>query len=403
MKLLTFTSLYPNAVHPSHGVFVENRLVHLVSAGRVSSVVVAPVPWFPFRHPRFGRFADFARVPQSEERHGIRIHHPRYLTIPGLGAWTAPLMMALGARSTIARLTAHGTRFDAIDAHYFFPDGVAAAMLARWFKLPLAITARGSDINQIAQHPIARRAVVWAAGVADRLITVSRALRNALIALGTDASRIVVLRNGVDAARFKPVDRDEARRRHALDGSRKVVLSVGRLHPLKGHDLVIDAIAAMPDTLLLIAGAGAERDALVAHAAVRGVTDRVRFLGQQVHEDLAALYSSADALVLASSHEGWPNVLLEAMACGTPVVATDVGGTSEIVTSPEAGILVQERSGKAIAAALQTLFASPPSRAATRQYAERFSWDETSCGQERLFEGIVVQHHSSGEPVKAAT
>ena len=388
MKLLTFTSLYPNAIRPGHGVFVENRLVHLVEAGHTSAVVVAPVPWFPFTHPRFGRYAAFARVPRREERHGLQVLHPRYPTIPGLGALIAPLTMALGARATVARLIAGGARFDAIDAHYFFPDGVAAALLARWFRLPLVITARGSDINQIAHHPVARRAIVWAIGVADRIVTVSRALRDGMIALGADADRTVVLRNGVDAVRFQPVDRAVARRRYQLDGSRKTIVAVGRLHPLKGFDLIIDAIATMPDAQLLIAGSGGEHDALVAHASALGMADRVRLVGQQAQHDLATLYSCADALVLASSSEGWPNVLLEAMACGTPVVATNVGGTAEIVTAPEAGVLIEQRTAAAIAAGLRTVFAAPPDRAATRRFAERYGWDETSRGQEQLFESL---------------
>ena len=388
MHLLTFTSLYPNAVNPSHGVFVENRLLQLVASGRTSAVVVAPVPWFPFTHPRFGRFGAFARVPRVEERYGLTVLHPRYPTIPGIASLIAPLTIALGARGTIAKLIADGARFDAIDAHYFFPDGVAAALLARWFKLPLVITARGSDINQISHHPVARRAILWAAHVADRLVTVSRALRQALIALGADGDRTVVLRNGVDAVRFRQLDRVEARRHFRIDPAAKVVASVGRLHPLKGHDLVVDAVASMPGVHLLIAGNGTERPMLEARIASLGVGDRVHLVGQQAHGDLAMLYSCADALVLASTHEGWPNVLLESMACGTPVVTTNVGGIPEIVTSPVAGRIVDARTADAIGAALRALFADPPSRAATRAYAEGFSWEETTRGQELLFASL---------------
>jgi glycosyltransferase involved in cell wall biosynthesis len=400
MKLLTFTSLYPNAVHPGHGVFVENRLVELVGAGRTSAIVVAPVPWFPFGSARFGRFGAFARVPRVEERRGIRVFHPRYLTIPLLGALLAPLSMALGARSLVARLIADGERFDVIDAHYFFPDGVAGALLARWFALPFVITARGSDINAIARHPVARRAILWAARGAGRVVAVSAALRDALVALGVDAARTTVLRNGVDCVRFHPVDRAEARRQLGIDPAREVVLSVGRLHPLKGHDLVIEAVAHRPDALLLIAGSGTEREALAARAAALGVTDRVRFLGQQPHERLAALYSCADVLVLASSNEGWPNVLLEAMACGTPVAATRVGGIPEVVTAPEAGVLIEARTVDGIRTSLDALLNDRPDRAATRRYAERFGWDETTQGQERIFAALV--RSSSADPGPAA-
>lgn len=390
MRLLTFTSLYPNAETPSHGVFVENRLAHLVGNGRVSSLVIAPVPWFPFRHPRFGRFAASARVPGFEQRRGIDICHPRYFAIPGLGGLTAPLAMALAARATLSKRIAAGERFDAIDAHYFFPDGVAAALLGRWFGLPVVITARGSDINVIARGPLAGRMVRWAARSAASVIAVSRALRQAIVDLGVEASKVVVLRNGIDAHRFRPTDRLTARRSLGLDPDAQAIASVGRLVSLKGHDLVIGALLRLPGVHLLIAGDGPERAALEARAAHLGVAGRVHFLGQVGHDDLPGVYSAADALVLASSNEGWPNVLLEAMACGTPVVSTEVGGCSEVVAAPEAGTLIRERSADAIATALKSLLANPPDRAATRRYAERFSWDETTRGQEQLFESLRV-------------
>ena len=138
----------------------------------------------------------------------------------------------------------------------------------------------------------------------------------------------------------------------------------------------------------MIAGDGPERGELEAHAARLGVSDRVHFLGQVRHDRLPDVYSAADALVLASSSEGWPNVLLESMACGTPVVSTDVGGASEMVCTPEAGTIIGERSSDAIAAALHTLLAAPGDRDATRRHAERFSWDETTRGQEQLFESL---------------
>ena len=121
---------------------------------------------------------------------------------------------------------------------------------------------------------------------------------------------------------------------------------------------------------------------------------RVRFLGAVPHAELAALYGAADALVLASSREGWANVLLEAMACGTPVVATDIWGTPEVVADPAAGRLVPERTPAALAAAVAALLADPPARAATRRYAERFSWDATVEGQLALFAEVVAASSS---------
>ncbi|HEX9173229.1 MAG TPA: glycosyltransferase family 4 protein, partial [Telluria sp.] len=147
MKILTFSTLFPNSEKPGHGIFVETRLRHLVASGQVEARVVAPVPWFPSAHPRFGQYARQARVPRAELRHGIAVSHPRYPVLPKIGMNVAPLLLAQAVKPAIARLLDEGFDFDLIDAHYFYPDGVAAAMLARHFNKPLVITARGSDIT----------------------------------------------------------------------------------------------------------------------------------------------------------------------------------------------------------------------------------------------------------------
>ena len=396
MKLLTFSSLYPNAETPSHGVFVENRLRHLVAGGRITARVVAPVPWFPSTAERFGRYARFARVPLRETRFGLDVVHPRYATLPVIGMHVSPLAMALAARPALAAAIAGGFDFDAIDAHYFYPDGVAAALLARWFRRPLVVTARGSDITQLPRHAGPRRLIRWAAGEAAAIVTVCSALKTDLVALGVDGFRIRVLRNGVDLTGFAPIEPAVARAHWSLPAGARVIASVGHLIPRKGHALVIEALAALPEVTLLIAGSGPEEAALVALAERLGIAGRVRFLGQLAHDRLPWVYASADALVLASSNEGWANVLLEAMACGTPVVATDVGGSREVVDAPEAGMLLAHRDAASIVRALQTLLAAPPDRAATRRYAERFSWDETTDGQERLFASLPSTPRASG-------
>ncbi|OON59511.1 glycosyl transferase family 1 [Massilia sp. KIM] len=387
MKILTFSTLFPNQVRPNHGIFVETRLRHLVASGAVSSRVVAPVPWFPFRHRRFGRYADFARVPAAETRHGLSVTHPRYPLLPKVGMNLAPAMLAQGARATLGRMIDEGHDFDLIDAHYFYPDGVAAVRLGRYFNKPVVITARGSDISMIPQHPVPRRLIQWAAANAAHLITVCDALKTELMALGAEPGRITPLRNGVDLERFRPLARDAIREELGLDGF--VLLSVGNLVELKGHDLTIGALPLLPDAVLLLAGQGPERARLEALARELGVEDRVRFLGVLPQAELARYYNAADALVLASSREGWANVLLEAMACGTPVVASRVWGTPEVVAAPGAGVLMDERSAAGVAAGVQRLRAAGIDRAATRRYAEGFSWDATTEGQLRVFKNIL--------------
>jgi glycosyltransferase involved in cell wall biosynthesis len=388
-RILTFSTLYPNAEMPSHGVFVENRLRQLVGAGRVEARVVAPVAWFPSGDPRFGRFAKLARVPRRETRNGLDVLHPRYAMVPGVGMYVSPLAIALAARRAILDLQAEGFDFDVIDAHYFYPDGVAAALLAKWFDRPFTVTARGSDVTKLGTYRLPRRMIRWAARASAGIVTVCDSLRRELTAIDVDASRALVLRNGVDLKSFQPIDPRAARAELGLPVDATIIASVGHLISRKGHEFVIGALPSLPDVTLLIAGSGPEEEALRALAERLGVADRVVFTGQLAPGRVSLVYSAANVLVLASSNEGWANVLLEAMACGTPVVATDVGGTSEVVRAPEAGVIVRSRDAATIATAVAAMLAAPPDRAATRRYAERFSWDETTSGQEQLFASLV--------------
>lgn len=394
LRILTFTSLYPNREQPRHGVFIETRLRQLVASGRVEARVVAPVPWFPSGSPRFGRYGAFSRVPSREMRHGIDVRHPRFLTVPAVGVAVSPVTMATGAVPTLRALVREGFDFDVIDAHFFFPDGVAATLLGRWLAKPVLITARGSDITYWPRWMLPRQMIRWAAGTADCCAAVSRALADETVRLGFASQPPRVLRNGVDLELFHPEGRTEARAELGFEG--RVVLSVGNLVELKGHHLAIEALANVADTALVIVGSGPEEARLRALAARLGMSERVRFVAVVTQTDLRRYYAAADLLVLASSREGWPNVLLEAMACGTPVVATRVWGMPEVVAAPEAGLLVPERSVPALRAGIEALLAAPPDRAATRSYAEGFDWSATTAAQIELFECLRRARQPAG-------
>ena len=383
MKILVFSTLYPNAARPEHGVFVENRLTAFRKKHDAEIRVVAPVPWFPFQNETFGRYAAYARAPGREVRKEIAVYHPRFVIPPKLGMRFAPQALKRCFRQCAREMREDGWDFDLIDAHYLYPDGVAAAEVAGELGKPLVLTARGTDVNLIPAFAAPRRKILKAAAKADAVIAVAGALKDELVRLGVPAGKVSVLRNGVDLNVFAPGDRALMRDGMGLSGP--VIASVGQLTARKGHDLVIAALRRMPDATLLIAGDGEERRALEAQARRAGLKARVRFLGALPHEALRAVYLAADALVLASSREGWPNVLLEAMACGTPCVATDVWGSAEVIREPAAGRLITERTPEAIAEAANELLAAPPDRAATRAYAERHGWDETVDAMAAIF------------------
>ena len=372
--------------------FVETRLRELLASNEVDARVIAPVPWFPLRNPVFRSWSYFARTPEFEVRDGVEVWHPRYLLPPAVGMWVAPFMLALGARQRVASLLEAGFDFDFIDAHYYYPDGVAAAFLASWFRKPLFITARGTDLNVISKYVVPRWQIKWAAQRARASIAVSQSLADLLLRMNVPPGKVHTIRNGVDLARFRQGDKDECRRLLALRRDGAILLSVGNLVPLKGHVMMIDAIARIRasgnDATLVVVGIGPEMSRLKRRASTLGMDHAVRFVGHVDNEELWRWYSAADALILASSREGWPNVLLESMACGTPVVATKVGGVSEIVSDPVAGELVRTRDVESLVLALNRVLATRRDPTAVRGYAEKFGWRSTSRAQLDLFRSI---------------
>lgn len=395
-KLLTFSSLFPSSSRPQHGLFVAARLRELRARHGFDAQVLAPVPWFPFTAARFGEYAAWARTPGAEDWQGQPVAHPRYLMLPKIGMHMQPDAMARAAAAWIART---GCRFDVIDAHYFYPDGVAAALLARRFDKPLVITGRGSDLNLIGQGARARRRMLDACAQAQACVGVSQALVDVLRGWGVPQHKLHVIRNGVDLDRFSEQDAGAARARLGLPVDVPVVLSVGNLFELKGHALLIEAVALLtrdwPTLRLVIAGEGPERERLQQLIAQHGLQERVRLLGVVPNADLPHWYGAADLFALPSSREGLPNVMLEALACGTPVVATAVGGIPEVLGGqPDAGMLLDERSSAALARAIAAALRRVSDPSAPRRVAEAYSWEHSTARLATLMRSVIekVEH-----------
>jgi teichuronic acid biosynthesis glycosyltransferase TuaC len=378
LKILTYSTLYPNAEQPQHGLFVEERLARLVNTGEVSAQVVAPIPWFPSSNPKFGRYARYARAPLTGERRGLAITYPRFPAIPRVGMSISPWLLAR-ATLPVLREIRKTFPFDLIDAHYLYPDGAAAVTIGRALGVPVVLTARGSDVHILPRYRLPRRWILDSTRDAAAIVTVSTMLKQELARVGVDRNRITVLRNGVDLEKFHIADREVTRAKLGIQGP--TLVSVGALIPHKGHHFAIQAMAKLPEIAqLLIVGEGTYRSELEQLIARLNLGQRVRLLGSRTHAELIDYYNAADALVLATESEGMANVLLESLACGTPILATAVSGNPEVVSTPAAGVLMGSRTGDAIVSAYRDLMARYPDRRDVRRHAETFGWQPTIQG-----------------------
>jgi len=336
------------------------------------------------------------KAPSHERRQGFEVHRPRYLSFPGLFKRHDGWLMARGCRAAVRRIAAE-SRSNLIDAHFLFPDGYAASRLARELGLPLTITLRGSKDEWLIgtdREPCLKEAM----GAATHLFAVSDALkRDVAVRLGEDPGKVTVVGNGVDLEKFVPVDRAEARRRLKIPPGAKVLIGVGGLIERKGFHRIIPLLKGLRTRirglLYLVVGGGATqgdmRGQLERLARDEGVADLVTFCGPQLPEDLKWFYGASDVFALATAHEGWANVFLEAMACGLPVITTRVGGNAEVVCDPAFGTLVDWWDPAAFARALEDALARPWDREAIMAYARRNAWDQRVAVLVDTFRGIV--------------
>lgn len=236
----------------------------------------------------------------------------------------------------------------------------------------------GSDLNVHADHPLHVAQLRWAAERAFAVVFVSEALRQRALALGLPEDKTVVIRNGVDTERFAPMPRAQAQAATGQAHGRRSILFVGNVLRTKGIRELLSAFeqlaASRPELDLVVVGDGPETGWILERARAVALDQRVRLIGHVPHDRLAAWFNACDVVCLPSYNEGLPNVLLEAMACGVPCVATRVGGIPEAVT-PRSGELVEVRDGDGLAAALARVLDRAWDREAMARDASRFSWD----------------------------
>lgn len=375
-NILSLSTEFPNPSEPSKGLFVRSRLLAMASLADVT--VVAPVPVLDYANPHNRLFASFD-IPPHRSESGLDVIHPRWL-YPPYGGWLNAFCLFLRLIWPFARFRKH-RRFDVIDAHFAHPEGIAAALLSAAVGVPFLVTLRGSELRY--RHSRFKRFwMAWAIRRANRVVAVSDGLKNLAIEFGAEPKRVHTIPNGVDSEIFFPHDKDAGRRKLGLPTDERIILTAGDLAELKGHHRVIAAVKQLNGSdrrvSLLIAGgvgrSGRYAAALRQQVAHNQLTDRVRFLGEVEQRTLAELMSVADVFCLASSSEGWPNVVNEALACGTPVVATDVGAVRQMIPTDRYGLVVPVEDPTALEDALRSALERPWDRSEISSRGRARSW-----------------------------
>jgi glycosyltransferase involved in cell wall biosynthesis len=390
MKILTFTSLFPNSTRPELGVFIYQRAQHIARLPGTVVQVIAPVPYSP-TWLAAKRWRIYGRVRQKEMMGNLETWHPRYALLPGISMPLHGFLMFLGALGAGRRLHRQFA-FDCIDAHYVYPDGFAAILLGKILNIPVVVSARGTDINVFPSFGLIRPLIRWTLQQAKGLIAVSSALKDRMVRLGTPADKIRVIPNGIDVERFGPMDRYEARRSLGIPVTGALIVSVGSLVPAKRHAVLIEAVAQLstqiPGLKAYIIGDGSLRSELEDLRRRTHMEDRVFLVGEKSNAELCRWFSAADASCLVSAREGWPNVVMESLACGTPVIATRVGGIPEIIVSSELGILVAEDL-RSITDGIASALSRKWDREALVSYARSRTWEVVATEVEEYLSALT--------------
>ncbi len=365
LRVLVSSGIFPNRVLVNRGIYNLKAATALAATCDVR--VVAPVPYLP-GFVRARGYEWYNQVPRRDRVASFDVEYPRYFVTPKVGRGLHGWLLYASVRRYYRRVLRE-FRPDVILGYFAYPYGFANVMLGRDAGIPVFTFCRGSDIHSIAQHPSQARAIARALNASAKVFAVSEALKRDIVNLGVDASHVVVIPNGIEVERFPLRSRAAAREITGLAREGRYVVCVSRLSHEKGVDVLLDAAARMTtrDARIVIVGDGPDESALRAQAQRLGIADRIIFAGARPHDDVPAWISSADVAVLSSRKEGYPNALVEYLACGRPAVATRVGGVPEILTSEVLGTMVPPENPDALAQALD--------RALER------SWDEGAIAQ----------------------
>ncbi|MEW6378713.1 MAG: glycosyltransferase family 4 protein [bacterium] len=390
MKVLVYTTLFPNHHQPNNNIFIKKRMFHFAQLRNCEIKVVAPIPYCP-PLPVFGKKYQYSQIKKYELMNNIEVFHPRYPLVPKISMPFHGFAMYLSTIGLIKKIS-KVFPFDLIDGHYIFPDGLAALLCSKCINRPLVLSARGSDINQFTRFKSIKPMIRYTLNQADHVISVCNALKQEMTDLGIDEKKISVIPNGVDIDIFYPIDKEEARRKLLINQDHKVIVSVGSLIPRKGFHIILETLPGLiqrdAKIHLYIIGEGHYRSSLEKQIKDLHLDRHVTLVGEVANDELKFWYSSADVFCLASSREGWANVIMESLACGTPVVATRVYGAPEIITSAAVGILV-DSTPQSLSEGLKTALETAWNRESIHAHVKNRTWFTVADEVKSIFDMVL--------------
>lgn len=384
MNLLMLSRLFPNATAPTFGQFNLQLAQALRAYGPTK--VISPLPAWPPKQ----------QVPDRTDFDGLQTRYPRYFAVPLLNRLIA-------GQSVFRACRREHVSADILLSVFAWPDGYAAVRLGQDLHLPVIVNVIGSDIDLLPSHGVRRRQTLFALQHCQHIYSVTNHLRDRVIRLGIPARKISVIHNGIDPTLFYPRDQRVARQELGLTANRRIITYVGWIEPDKGIEYLLRAHAALHEQpLLALVGEPPPRCGMFAkqmHALAEtlGIADRCRFIGAQPHAQIATWMNAADVFAFPSLHEGCPNVVLEALACGLPMVATNVGGIPEITPRAPWCELIPPRNATALEAALDRLLAGSWDRQQIA-HANRRTWDDVARNVYGICQSVVSQFSEAKQP-----
>lgn len=389
LRILCVSHLFPNKRWPNFGVFVKERLKALSKV--VDVKIVAPLPYFPLID-LLPKYKNISKIPDTENLDNLVISHPKYFLIPKYMKFLDGYLYFVSINSFVSSLIFNKKTIDLLDFHWVYPDAYAGLKWAKKFSKKIIVTVRGNESIYYHEKSIIKEFIANTLRSVDHVIAVSSDLKNKLITdYGVAPYNISVIPNGIDDIKFFLINKEKARKACGLKNNKKYILSLSRLSHEKGLEYLFKAFYFLnaENTELVVVGDGPLKEKLLRMASDLKIANRVKFIGAVPHKETYLWYNAADVYCLPSLWEGCPNVIIESLACGTPVVSTKVGGIPDLVSAKDYGFLVPPEDSMSLAGALGDALKKRWDRGSIAAFGSQNTWDKVANRVVEVFESVL--------------